>query len=124
MGLCLYVSTPEEEKDRCFGKLFGYADEDEHLYSLDYLIEIDAFKDWQKNLTAWETTSYEDMVNLFGYSQSTDEIYLTPRQYNRFIVLYHSDRLNSGRIEPEDIPDLISKAIYKGKAEKIKLKWG
>lgn len=122
MGLCLYVSA-SEEKAKCFGKLFGYADEDEHLYSLDYLIEIDAFKDWQKNLTAWETTSYDDMVNLFGYAESTDEIYLTPAQYNRFILLYHADQLNSGRIESEDIPDRINSAIYKGKAKKIKLKW-
>lgn len=123
MGLCLYVST-SDEKSKCFGKLFGYADEDEHLYSLDYLIEIDAFKDWQKNMTFWETTSYEDMTEFFVHTQTTDKIYLTPRQYNRFIMLYLSDRLNSGRIELEDIADLISKAIYKGKAKEILLEWG
>lgn len=122
MGLCLYVSTLDE-KSKCFGKLFGYADEDEHLYSLDYLIEIDAFKDWQKNMTFWETTSYEDMTEFFVHTQTTDKIYLTPRQYNRFIMLYLSDRLNSGRIELEDIADLISKAIYKGKAKEILLEW-
>lgn len=122
MGLRLYVNT-SEEKAKCLGKLFGYADESKHLYSLDYLIEIDAFKDWQKNLTAWKTTSYEDMMNLFCYSESTDAIYLTPRQYNRFILLYHSDRLNTGRIEPEGISDLIDKAIYKGEDENIKLEW-
>ena len=32
MGLCLYVSTLDE-KSKCFGKLFGYADEDEDLYA-------------------------------------------------------------------------------------------
>ena len=122
MGLCLYVSTLDE-KSKSFGKLFGYADEDEHLYSLDYLIEIDAFKDWQKNMTFWETTSYEDMTEFFVHAQTTDKIYLTPRQYNRFIMLYLSDRLNSGRIELEDIADLISKAIYKGKAKEILLEW-
>lgn len=37
MGLRLYVTT-SEEKDKCFGKLFGYAgDAKTHLYSLDYL---------------------------------------------------------------------------------------
>lgn len=122
MGLCLYVSTLDE-KSKCFGKLFGYADKDEHLYSLDYLIEIDAFKDWQKNMTYWETTSYDDMTEFFVHTQTTDKIYLTPRQYNRFIMLYLSDRLNSGRIEREDIADLISKAIYKGKAKEILLEW-
>lgn len=122
MGLVLYVSTPEE-KDKRFGKLFGYVRESEHLYSLDYLIEVDAFKDWQKNLSVWETTSYEDMVELFNYSGTTDEIYLTPEQYNRFILLYRSDQLNHGSINPEDMFDLISKDIYKGGDGNIKLEW-
>lgn len=122
MGLVLYVSTPEE-KDKRFGKLFGYVRKSEHLYSLDYLIEINAFKDWQKNLSVWETTSYEDMMELFNYSGTTDEIYLTPEQYNRFILLYRSDQLNHGSINPEDIFDLISKDIYKGGDGNIKLEW-
>lgn len=122
MGLVLYVSTPEE-KDKRFGKLFGYVRKSEHLYSLDYLIEINAFKDWQKNLSVWETTSYEDMMELFNYSETTDEIYLTPEQYNRFILLYRSDQLNHRSINPKDIFDLISKDIYKGEDGNIKLEW-
>jgi hypothetical protein len=122
VGLVLYVSTPEE-RDKIFGKLFGYVGEDEHLYSLEYLIEIGAFKSWQKNLTLWETDSYEDMLELFAHSGTTDEIYLTPEQYNRFILLYRSDQLNHGSINPEDISDLIGKDIYKGGYGKIKLEW-
>lgn len=123
MGLRLYVTT-SEEKDKCFGKLFGYAgDAGTHLYSLDYLIEIDAFKDWQENLSIWDTTSYDDMMELFVCSGSTDDIYLTSEQYNRFILLYRSDQLNRWGTNPEDVLELIDKAIYKGEDEKIKLEW-
>ena len=122
MGLRLYVTT-SEEKDKCFGKLFGYAGDVTHLYSLEYLIEIDVFKDWQENLSIWDTTSYEDMAEYFVCSQATDDIYLTPEQYNRFILLYRSDQLNRWGTNPEDVLELIDKAIYKGEDEKIKLEW-
>lgn len=123
MGLRLYVTT-SEEKDKCFGKLFGYpGDAETHFYSLDYLIEIDAFKDWQENLSIWDTTSYDDMMQLFNCSQATDDIYLTPEQYNRFILLYRSDQLSRWGTNPEDVLELINKAIYKREDEKIKLEW-
>lgn len=123
MGLRLYVTT-SEEKDQCFGKLFGYpGDAETHFYSLDYLIEIDAFKEWQENLSFWDTTSYDDMMQLFNCSQATDDIYLTLEQYNRFILLYRSDQLSRWGTLPEDVHELIDKAIYKGEDEKIKLEW-
>ena len=122
MGFRLYVTT-SEEKDQCFGKLFGYAGADTHLYSLDYLIEIDAFKDWQENFSIWDTTSYEDMVEFFVCAQATDDIYLTTEQYNRFILLYRSDQVDLCGTNPEDILELIDEVIYKGGDESIKLEW-
>lgn len=119
MGLRLYVTT-SEENDKCFGKLFGYA-AGTHLYSLDYLIEIDAFKDWQ-DYSLFNIESYDDMINYFVCSQATDEIYLTPEQYNRFILLYRSDQSICWDTEARDISDLVSGAIYTGD-EKIKLEW-
>ena len=120
MGLRLYVTT-SEEKDKCFGKLFGYASESKHLYSLDYLIEIDAFKEWQ-NSSLFDTKSYEDMIDYFTCVQASDEIYLTPEQYNRFILLYRSDQSICWATEARDISDLVNRAIYAGD-EKIKLEW-
>lgn len=120
MGLRLYVTT-SEEKDKCFGKLFGYARQGRHLYSLDYLIEIDAFKDWQES-SLFNTKSYDDMIDYFSCVQASDEIYLTPEQYNRFILLYRSDQSICWDTEARDISDLVSRAIYPGD-EKIKLEW-
>lgn len=121
MGLRLYVTT-SEEKDKCFGKLFGYASKSKHLYSLDYLIEIDAFKDWQDQFPLFKTKIYDDMFDYFSCVQASPEIYLTPEQFNRFILLYRSDQSICWDTEARDISDLISRAIYIGD-EKIKLKW-
>lgn len=124
MGLRLYITT-SEEKDKCFGKLYGYAGKTKHLYSLDYLIEIDAFKDWKDKIPLFDTTSYEDMVEYFVCAQVTDEIYLTPEQYIRFILLYRSDQSICWDIEARDILNHVSKSLYMGEDEdkKIKLEW-
>lgn len=118
MGLRLYVTT-SEEKDKCFGKLFGYpGDAKTHFYSLDYLIEIDAFKKWQEDLSTWDTTSYDDMMQLFNCSQATDDIYLTPEQYNRFILLYRSDQLNRWGHSLKTFSNLMTKLFIKAKTRK------
>lgn len=93
MGLRMYVSCPhDEDSEVCYGKCFGYSN-GTHLYSLDYLVSIDAFSDCDINKQSWDTSNTDDMLEYFGIAQYVSAIYLTLEQYERFILLYLSDQV-------------------------------
>lgn len=91
MSLKLYVGNTNEpdEYDVCYGTCYGY-NSGVHLYSLDYLIDIDAFKDWKFG-SLFDKEIYTDMISYFECEMCTDPIYLTKGEYERFISLYLSD---------------------------------
>lgn len=88
MGLRMYIN-----EHTCLGKCFGYGGFNTSLYSLDYLCSIDAFKDWGINKEIWDRTLVGDMADYFVCSQCTEDIFLTPEQFMRFVYLYISDGL-------------------------------
>lgn len=93
MGLRMYVSRPDDKNSEvCYGKCFGYSN-GTHLYSLDYLVSIDAFSDCDINKQLWDTSNTDDMLEYFGIAQYVSAIYLTREQYERFILLYVSDQV-------------------------------
>lgn len=92
MGLRMYVSRPDENAEVCYGKCFGYSN-GTHLYSLDYLCSIMAFEGWDIDFELWNTRDPGDMSEYFSITQSTDAIYITKEQYERFILLYLSDQV-------------------------------
>ena len=86
MGFRLYVND-----ELSCGKLYRYNCVVKHLYSIDYLISIGAFDEWVE--PPYEVPSYDYMVDYFCYIQATDDIYLNPDEYRRFILLYTSDQI-------------------------------
>ena len=84
MGLRMYIN-----EHTCLGKVYGYAGNNPHLYSIDYLCSINAFDEW--DVIFYDRNSSADMIDYFDCTQCTENIYLTPEQFMRFIYLYISD---------------------------------
>lgn len=116
MGFRLYVND-----ELCCGKLYGYNCVVEHLYSIDYLISIGAFDKWDDI----EDLSYDYMVDYFCFMQSTDDIYLNPIEYHRFILLYTSDQSEEYVTDLETMHELLNERLSAtpDKNGKIKLCW-
>lgn len=92
MGFRLYVKSPfikNEYKELCFGKLYGYIDEELHLYSIDYLLSIDFFKD--DDLESYNADPYKAAILFFDCLQGGD-FEIEYKHFLRFISLYISDR--------------------------------
>ena len=92
MGLCLEIRNIQG-KEGFLGKCFGYND-DIHLKSLDYLISINAFDNWQQYELDEEDIDYETMDTYFKQAQITSSIVLNSEQFNNFITLYTEDKKN------------------------------
>lgn len=114
----------------CLGKCYGYSGFKTSLYSLDYLCTIDAFKDWDINKELWDTTLVSNMTEYFNCSQWTEDIFLTPLQFTRFIYLYISDGLaiwGSDHWSVEDCFDILREVmngIEREPDKKICIHWG
>lgn len=81
MGFRLSINGKDD-----YGKCYGY-NAGMHLYSLDYLISIDAFKDWNE----FTVGDYGEIEEFFSYASYTDKIILTKEQMKTFIDLYTKD---------------------------------
>lgn len=88
MGFRLAINGKDD-----YGKCYGY-NVGVHLYSLEYLISIDAFKHWTKVSNCLEredTLDYSQMESYFCYIGSTPSITLTKEQFETFMQYYVSD---------------------------------
>lgn len=125
MGLRMYIN-----EHTCLGKCFGYGGFKTSLYSLDYLCSIDAFKDWGINKEIWGRTLVGDMTDYFECSQCTEDIFLTPEEFMRFIYLYISDGLaiwGPERWDVEGCVDTLRQVMNDIECEpdkKISIHWG
>ena len=92
MGFRLYVRSPHiknEYKEICMGKLYGYVDDEFHLYSIDYLLSIDFFED--DDLKEYHEDPYR-AADLFFDCLTSGEFEIEYKHFLRFISLYISDR--------------------------------
>ena len=64
-------------------------------------------------------------MNYFCYAQATDDIYLNPDEYRRFIILYTSDQAEEWNEDSEAIREMLSDrlSVTPDKNGKIKLCW-
>lgn len=85
MGLNMIVDSYAD-----YGKCFGYNNDGQFLFSLSYLCDIDAFRDWDVSLCGLYS-QYDYMVEYFCIAQSTPPIHLTREQFSHFIQLYEAD---------------------------------
>ena len=91
MGFRLYVRSPfikNEYKELCFGKLYGYVDDEIHLYSIDYLLSIDFFED--EDLAEYNDDPYKAAIRFFD-CLTMGEFKIEYKHFLRFISLYISD---------------------------------
>ena len=102
MGFRIYIN-----EHTCLGKVYGYAGDVPHLYSLEYLCSINAFDEWQINNDLWNNRDPGDMREYFNCIQWSEDIFLTPEQFMRFICLYISDGYAVWGPEHWSIPDCI-----------------
>ena len=118
MGFRLYVND-----ELSCGKLYGYNCVVKHLYSIDYLISIGVFDKWV--VPPYEVPSYDYMVDYFCYIQATDDIYLNPDEYRRFILLYTSDQIEEYGTDLETMHEILNERLsaIPDKNGKIKLCW-
>lgn len=129
MGLRMYIN-----EHTCLGKCYGYAHKETPLYSLDYLCFINAFDEWMLkeyiNTDLWNVQDSGDMREYFNCSQCTEDIYLTPEQFTRFIYLYISDGLAVWEPDHWSIPDCfdvlrqVMNDIEREPDKKISIHWG
>lgn len=92
MGFRLTINGKDD-----YGKCYGY-NVGVHLYSLDYLISINAFKDWNE----FTTGDYDEIEEFFSYVGYTDKIFLTKEQMKTFMGLYSKDICKLYNISPEE----------------------
>ena len=124
MGFRLYIN----DKISC-GKLYGYNPGVKHLYSIDYLISINAFDQWldfnELPELTYKVPSYDTMVDYFYIVQATDDIYLTLDEYHRFILLYTSDQVDEWGTGLETIREILNERLSVTPDEngKIKICW-
>lgn len=128
MGFRLYILSPfikNERKEICFGKLYGYLDKSFHSYSLEYLISINFFEDYE--LEEYDQDPYNAAV-LFFDSLTYGEFKIEYKYFLRFISLYISDRAQ--RFKEFSISDYIDDYKYLSDLdglsdnEIITLNWG
>ena len=85
MGFRLYIRCPfinNERKEICFGKLYGYLDGSFHSYSLDYLLSINFFDDY--DLEEYDEDPYNAAVLIFD-SMLSGEFEIEYKYFLRFI---------------------------------------
>lgn len=125
MGLRMYIN-----EEICFGKLYGYVGNNPHLYSIDYLCSIGAFDDWGIDEDIWSTLSPADMIDYFDCTQCTEDIFLTPFEFARYMCLYISDGLAVWGDEFWSISNCaemlreVSKTVDENPDNKICIHWG
>lgn len=113
MGFRLYIKSPfikNEHKEICFGKLYGYledCDDSFHSYSLDYLLSIDFFEDY--DLEDYDKDPYKAAVLIFD-CMTYGEFEIEYKYFLRFISLYISDRAQ--RFKEFSIDDYIDDYKY------------
>ena len=129
MGFRMYIN-----ERTCLGKCYGYAEKRLPLYSLDYLCSINAFDEWMVkeyiDTAFYNVKDPGDMRQFLDCAQCTEDIYLTPEQFMRFIYLYISDGLAVWGREHWSIPDCIDilrevmNDIEREPNKKICIHWG
>lgn len=123
MGFRLWVND-----DICLGKLYGYTDESQHLYSIDWLVNHGFFdderEDWDEKLFP---TLYDVAVNSFDYTLGMT-INLSYEDFFEYYLLYFADmqkkwRKRGEKVEFKDVEDWTKILGQLPEGKDVKLEW-
>lgn len=123
MGFRLYVNN-----DICLGKLYGYTEDSQHLYSIDWLVNHGFFdddrEDWDEKLYP---TLYDVAVSIFDCSLHFT-INLSYEDFFEYYLLYFADmqkkwRKKGEKVEFKDVEDWIKILGQLPEGKDVKLEW-
>lgn len=123
MGFRLWVND-----DICLGKLYGYTEDSQHLYSIDWLVNHGFFdderEDWDEKLFP---TLYDVAVNSFDCTLGMT-ISLSYEDFFEYYLLYFADmqkkwRKKGEKVEFKDVEDWTKILGQLPEGKDVKLEW-
>lgn len=123
MGFRLWVND-----DICLGKLYGYTEDSQHLYSIDWLVNHGFFdderEDWDEKLFP---TLYDVAVNSFDCTLGMT-ISLSYEDFFEYYLLYFADmqkkwRTKGEKVEFKDVQDWTKILEQLPEGKDVKLEW-
>lgn len=123
MGFRLWVND-----DICLGKLYGYTEDSQHLYSIDWLVNHGFFdderEDWDEKLYP---TLYDVAVSSFDCTLGMT-ISLSYEDFFEYYLLYFADmqkkwRKKGEKVEFKDVEDWTKILGQLPEGKDVKLEW-